>query len=280
MKTALGKGLEALIPKSGLEAVELDIERVVPSEGQPRKRFEEGALKELAASIKEKGILQPLVVCPAGDGSFRLIAGERRLRAAHIAGLRKVPAILKKAAAPADCLEMALIENIQREDLNPMETARAMDKLQVEFKLTQEALSEKLGKERATVANFLRLLKLPEEVQGCIQEEKLSMGHAKVLLGFETQARMIEAAHTAIKDKLSVRELEKLLKKNTMGTGREAVRRAALRMKDPNILALEERLKQTLGAKVKIKHKGKKGGRIEIEYSSVDELQGILERMG
>lgn len=279
MKQALGKGLEALLPKTGVEAVELDIERVIASAEQPRKSFAEDALKELAASIKERGILQPLIVCAVGDGSFKLIAGERRLRAARLAGLKKVPAILRKSA-PQDCLEIALIENLQREDLNPMETANGLEKLQRGFNLTQEALADKLGKDRAWAANHLRLLKLPKEIQGYISEGKLTFGHGKAILGIEFEAKQIEAARRCVAEKLSVRQAEELAKKITLGKGRvEALRRARLRIKDPNILDVEERLRKSLGTQVKLSHKGKKGGKIEIMYYSLEQLQGILERL-
>jgi len=278
MKQALGKGLEALLPSGGAEGLELPVERIVAGD-QPRKRFREEALKELAASIKEKGVLQPLIVSPNGDGSYRLIAGERRLRAARMAGLKKVPAVIKKTTGE-DSLEIALIENIQREDLNPMETAHGMERLQKEFGLTQEAVADKLGKERASVANYLRLLKLPPEVQGYIADEKLSMGHAKCILGIDAPERQLDAARKAIKEKLSVRQTEKLVKSIILGRGtNEALRRARMGLKDPNVLEVENRLRQALGTQVRLVQKGKKGGRIEIDYYSLEELQGILERL-
>ena len=181
MKTALGRGLDALIPEKGEEMLHLEVSRISAGGEQPRKVFRDGSLKELAASIKEKGVLQPIIVSRAGDGSFRLIAGERRWRAAQLAGLKKIPSIVKNVAS-RDSLEIALIENIQREDLNPVETAEAFHKLMRDFNLTQEDLSEKVGKERATVANYLRLLKLPEEIKSLISDGSLSMGHARAIL--------------------------------------------------------------------------------------------------
>jgi ParB family chromosome partitioning protein len=279
MKQALGKGLEALIPKTGgPENFELEIERIVTGD-QPRKKFSEDALKELSASIREKGVLQPLIVSPNGDGSYMLVAGERRLRAARMAGLRRVPALIKKTAGQ-DSLEIALIENIQREDLNPMEYAQGMERLQREFNMTQEAVADKLGKDRASVANYLRLLKLPKDVQDWVADGKLSMGHAKAVLGVENPDKQLEMARAIIKERLSVRQAEKLIKRIIIGRGtKETLRRARLGLKDPDTLALENRLRQSLGTQVRLVHKGKKGGRIEIDYYSLEQLEGILERL-
>ena len=279
MKTALGRGIEALLPKSGIEAIEIDIERVARWADQPRKTISEEGLKELAASIKEKGVLQPLIVCPNGDGTFRLIAGERRLRAAKIAGLKRVPAILKKTASQ-DSLEIALIENLQREDLNPVETAQALERLQKEFSLTHEALSGKLGMERTTITNHLRLLKLPEEVRALMAEGKLSMGHAKVLLGIDSQSQQAVVAENAVNEGFSVRELERfLLKFKSESPVLKAKSRGKKPLADPNIADLEDRLTKSLGTKVRVKHKGKKGGTLQIEYYSLEQLDGLLEKM-
>ncbi len=277
MKTALGRGIEALLPKSGMEAVEIDIERVAAWADQPRKRFSEEGLKELAASIKEKGVLQPLLVCPIGDGTFRLIAGERRLRAARLAGLKRVPAVLKRTASQ-DSLEIALIENLQREDLNPVETAQALDRLQKEFSLTHEALSGRLGMERTTITNHLRLLKLPEEVRALLADGKLSMGHAKVILGIDSQSQQAGMAARTVNEGLSVRELERLIKaKNPVSDSKKGRKKTGLA--DPNVLDLEDRLSRSLGTKVRVKHKGKKGGSLHIEYYSLEQLEGLLEKM-
>jgi len=268
MKTALGKGLDALIPEKGDEVIYLDIDRIFPGEHQPRKSFRDDSLKELAASIKEKGVLQPVIVSRVGDGTFRLVTGERRWRAASLAGLKKMPALVRDVASK-DSLEIALIENIQREDLNPIETAEAFRKLTADFHLTQEELSEKVGKDRATIANYLRLLKLPEEVKSLIYNGSLSMGHAKALLVIEGKASQIEAARKIIKKDLSVREAEALTKK-TIKPKRGRI------TKDPQISSLEEKLIRSLGTKVRILHKGKKG-KIEIEYYSLEELDRLLE---
>ncbi|MDI6890557.1 MAG: ParB/RepB/Spo0J family partition protein [Thermodesulfovibrionales bacterium] len=268
MKTALGKGLEALIPEKGEEVVYLDIDRIFPGEQQPRKAFRDESLQELAASIKEKGVLQPVIVSREGDGTFRLVTGERRLRAAALAGLKKIPALIRNVASK-DSLEIALIENIQREDLNPIETAEAFSRLITDFNLTQEELSDKVGKDRATIANYLRLLKLPEEVKSLIYNGSLSMGHAKAILTIEGRGNQIEAASKIIKKGLSVREAEALSKKVSRPKKVTLIR-------DPQISSLEEELIKSLGTKVRILHRGKKG-KIEIEYYSLDELDRLLE---
>ena len=268
MKTALGKGLDALIPERGEEVIYLDIDRIFPGEQQPRKAFRDDSLRELAASIKEKGVLQPVIVSRVGDGTFRLVTGERRWRATSLAGLKKMPALVRDVASK-DSLEIALIENIQREDLNPIETAEAFRKLTTDFHLTQEELSDKVGKDRATIANYLRLLKLPEEIKSLIYNGSLSMGHAKALLAIEGRAHQVEAARNIIKKGLSVRETEALTKK--------VIKPKKVRItKDPQISSLEEKLIRSLGTKVRILHKGKKG-KIEIEYYSLEELDRLVE---
>ncbi len=268
MKTALGKGLEALIPERGDEIIRIDIDRILPSEQQPRKSFRDESLQELADSIKEKGVLQPVIVSRVGDGTFRLVTGERRWRAAALAGLKKIPALVKDVASK-DSLEIALIENIQREDLNPMETADAFKRLMNDFNLTQEELSGKIGKDRATISNYLRLLKLPSEIKSLIRDGSLSLGHAKAILGIERRDKQIEAARKIIKKGLSVREAEAFSK-------RPSKPKKVKLYKDPQILSIEERLIKNLGTKVKILHKGKKG-KIEIEYYSLEELDRLLE---
>jgi ParB family chromosome partitioning protein len=276
MKKALGKGLEALIPKVELtnkqgSLVEVEIERILPATVQPRTSFDENSLKELAQSIKEKGILQPIILSRVGDGTFRIIAGERRWRAAKIAGLEKIPAIVKEVSS-SEALEIALIENLQREDLDPVETAIAFDRLLKEFNLTQEELSQRVGKDRATIANYLRILKLPEEVLNYLKEESLTLGHAKAILSCNDMEKQKELAQIVIKKSLSVRQTE------------EVVRRLAktqikkIKEETPEIKELERALTAELGTKVKISHRGKKG-KLEIFYSSLDELDGIIERI-
>lgn len=271
MKTALGKGLGSLLPDKTEDIVSIDIDRIIPGEQQPRKTFRDEALKELAASIKEKGVLQPIIVSRTGDGTFRLIAGERRWRASTLAGLKKMPAIIKDVSS-ADSLEIALIENIQREDLNPVETASAFQRLIKDFNLTQEELSVRVGKERATVANYLRLLKLPDEIKTFVNDGSLSMGHARAILSVEGRAGQLEMARRIIHKGLSVRETEGLARKMSA----ESKKKAHQKKKDPQIASLEDRLIRSLGTKVRIHHKGKRG-KIEIEYYSLDELDRLLD---
>ena len=279
-KQALGKGLGALIPdlstlddreKKALGITEIELDKIIPNEYQPRKIFDDGKLRELASSIKEQGVIQPIIVHRAGSG-YQLIAGERRWRASRIAGLRTIPALVKEASK-RELLEMALIENIQREDLNPLEAAEAYKRLQDEFKLTQEDLARRVGKERSTVTNFLRILHLPKEVKQDIASGSLSMGHAKALLSLERSRDQVQAAALIAKKGLSVREAEAL----------------AARLKRPpkekkarlghDLQAVEEKLKKALGTKVSITSKSK-GGRIVIEYYSAEELDRILEKIG
>jgi ParB family transcriptional regulator, chromosome partitioning protein len=267
MKTALGKGLEALIPEKGEEIVHLDIDRIFPGEQQPRKAFRDESLRELAASIREKGVLQPVIVSRVGDGTFRLVTGERRWRAASLAGLKKIPAMIKNVAS-RDSLEIALIENIQREDLNPIEAAEAFNRLIADFYLTQEELSDKVGKDRATIANYLRLLKLPQEIKNLVYNGSISAGHAKAILTIDGKAKQVDAARKIIKRGLSVREAELLSGKTS--------RSPKVKSKDPQISSLEEKLIKNLGTKVRISNKGKKG-KIEIEYYSLEELDRLLD---
>lgn len=268
MKTALGKGLNALIPEKGEEVLYLDIDRIIPGTQQPRKFFNELSLKELSASIKERGVLQPIIVSRTGDGTFHLIAGERRWRAAVLAGLKKIPALIKTVASK-DSLEIALIENIQREDLNPIETAEAFNRLIKDFKLTQDELADKVGKERATVANYMRLLKLPDEVKDLIYSGALTMGHARALLAVEGRTGQVQYARKIVKQGLSVREAELLARRVSKPVKKKA--------RDAQTASLEDKLIKQLGTKVRVVHKGKKGGRIEIEYYSLEELDRLLE---
>jgi ParB family chromosome partitioning protein len=280
MKPALGKGLSALIPDKeksrakGKEILELDITKLRPNEYQPRKAFTDNALNELVASIKEKGVIQPVIVRKFSDNSYELIAGERRWRASRMAGLTHIPALVKDAA-PVEALELALIENIQREDLNPIETAQAFHRLINDFDLTHDDMSKKVGKDRATVTNYLRILKLPTEVKRWIADGALTLGHAKAILQVEHKRRQIQIAKKVIDNGLSVRETEALSKKETV-TGKSQSKVSA--PKDPQIASLEEKLMHSLGTKVHLKHKSnKKGGKLEIEYYSLEELDRLLD---
>ncbi len=278
-KQALGKGLGALIPdlsalgdreKKALGISEIELDKIVPNEYQPRKVFDDEKLKELAASIREQGVIQPVIVHRAGGG-YQLIAGERRWRASRLAGLKTIPALVKEATK-RELLEMALIENIQREDLNPLEAAEAYKRLQDEFRLTQEDLAKRVGKERSTVTNFLRILNLPKEVKHELAAGNLSMGHAKALLSLERVRDQIQAAAAIVKKGLSVRESE-MLAARLKNPPREKKARLGHELK-----AVEEKLKKSLGTKVTIAAKSK-GGRIVIEYYSAEELDRLLEKM-
>lgn len=274
MKTALGRGLESLIPSPEAGALsrgdEIEVGKIRPNEHQPRKIFKDEALKELSASIKEKGVLQPVIVSRVGDGTFRLIAGERRWRAATLAGLKKIPALIKDVS-PQDAIEIALIENIQREELNPIETADAFQSLLKEFQMTQEDLSQRVGKDRATISNYLRILKLPEEIKAFINNSSISMGHAKALLALEGKQKQITVAKDVVKRGLSVRETEALCKKLSSPA---PLKKKKVKM--PEVADLEDKLIKSLGTKVRLHHKNK-GGKIEIEYYSLEQLDGLLE---
>jgi len=276
MKPALGKGLSALIPEKKKVATkeihELKIDSIVPNEYQPRRIFNDKALNELVASIKEKGVIQPVIVRKTAGSVYQLIAGERRWRSAKLAGLDRIPVIVKDAA-PVEALELALIENIQREDLNPLETAEAFQRLIKDFNLTHDDLSRKVGKDRATVTNYIRILKLPANIRKWIAEGSLSIGHAKALLQVDNQKLQIEIASRIIRKGLSVREAEALCKK---GSSVKTISKSKT-AKDPQIASLEEKMMHSLGTKVRLIHKSNKKGRIEIEYYSLDDLDRLLE---
>ncbi|MGE5237588.1 MAG: ParB/RepB/Spo0J family partition protein [Chloroflexota bacterium] len=269
MKPALGKGLEALLPERGEEVIHIEVEKITPNEYQPRKVFRDEALQELASSIREKGVLQPVIVSRMADGTFRLIAGERRWRAAVLAGMKRIPALVKEVSS-RDAIEIALIENIQREELNPIETAEAFQRLLREFNVTQEDLSQRVGKDRATVANYLRILKLPDEIKSFINTGKLSMGQGKAILAVEGKQKQISAAKQIIRGGLSVRAAEALCRRLSQPAPSKK------REKLPEVEELEHKLTQALATKVRVHHQNKRG-RIEIEYYSLDELDRLLE---
>jgi ParB family chromosome partitioning protein len=277
-RPALGKGLSALIPdlpEPRVATTEADVDRLVPNAYQPRTHADQPRLQELAESIKANGVIQPIVVRRVGD-TFHIIAGERRWRAAMLAGLQRVPITIKDVAPGKEqsLLEMALIENIQREDLNPLEQAVAYRRLADEFQLTQEAIAAAVGKDRATVANHLRLLRLPEEVRAEIASGRLTMGHARALLAIEDEADQRRTARDVIARSLSVRETESLAKKIADGAAPSEPPKP--KPVDIHTRAAEDRLKLLLGTKVRIVRRGKKG-RIEIDFNSEDELIRVFE---
>ena len=289
-RPALGKGLSALIPDApaapppAAGVTELDIDRLAPNDLQPRTHMDEAQLEELAASIRANGIIQPIVVRQTGDG-FRIIAGERRWRAARKAGLARVPVVVKTVDggdAQRRVLEMALIENIQRADLNPIEEAHAYRRLIDDFQLTQDAVAAAVGKDRATVANTVRLLKLPVEVQNDVTASALTMGHARTLLALADSRTQLELAREIKTRGLSVRETEALVKRILEGgdTRQPSASTAPRSAEPPDVhtRAAEDRLKLQLGTRVRIRRRGK-GGRIEIEFTSENELIRIYEML-
>jgi ParB family chromosome partitioning protein len=280
----LGKGLGALIPEmeddvTNNSQMELDIEQIFPNPYQPRREFSNEKLEELAESIRIHGIIQPLVVREF-DKKYQLIAGERRLRAAKLAGLTTVPVIIKEMSEQ-NMMEVAIVENIQRENLNPIEEAEAFRRLMNEFYLTQDDIAKKVGKSRPSIANTLRLLNLPKEVQNDLGGGTLTMGHARALLGLRTPEEQKNIWTQIQMQHLSVRETEELIRKLNEPpiVSRETKIKTDLTLeKDPNIQLVEEELQQTLGTKVTIREKGK-GGKIEIDYYSAEEFERICEKI-
>lgn len=270
-RRALGRGLETLIPGADPSgAIQVRIEEIATGTFQPRRSMNDSKLNELAASIKAHGVLLPILLRREG-GRFEVVAGERRLKAARMAGLDAVPALVKELSS-SQALEVALVENLQREDLNPIEAAEAYLRLQDEFGLTQEEVARRVGRDRSSVANALRLLKLPRLVQADLVEGTLSEGHARALLGLERGADQIRARDEAIRRGLSVRATEALVRRLKQGGSRE--RRPAA--SEPTTRAAEDALRQALGTKVRICKKGA-GGTIEVEFYSMEDLERIYE---
>jgi len=277
----LGKGIGALFTEhreeelgqasGSQEVIQVSVNRIHPNPYQPRKAFEEKELSELTNSLKEKGIIQPLLVRKEGN-HFELIAGERRWRAAKQAGLEFVPVMVREASG-TELLELALVENIQRRDLNAIEAGKAYRQLVEEFGLTQEEIAKRVGKDRSSITNTLRLLTLPESVQAEIVSGRISYGHAKVLLSMKTPSLIERTVHQIIQSGLSVRETEELLKTNQK---REAGGSAISR--SPEVMELEEKLVRHLGVKVRVKGKQDRG-RIILEYYSADDLDRLIETL-
>lgn len=275
MKKALGKGIRAFIPEEfGIlrddKFAEVDVDLIKPNPDQPRMNFKDEGIAELAVSIREAGILQPIVVV-AEEGHYKIIIGERRWRAAQRAGLKRIPVIIRQIPYEQQ-LEISLIENLQREELNPLEVAAAYQRLVDELGYTQQEVAEKVGKDRTSVTNFLRLLKLPEEIQSDLRAGRLTMGHARAILTIDDAARQIDLARLIKKKGLSVREVEHLAAKRKPGGGhsRGAVKR------DPDLENVQEDLLKTLGTKVTIDGTAGKGV-IKIFYFSLDDLNRIFE---
>jgi ParB family chromosome partitioning protein len=277
-RMALGKGLGALLPEFGQAEPKTlfycGIEEIIPNRSQPRKHFDESKLQELAESIKEKGILEPLIVRRTDQG-YELIVGERRWRAAQKAGLKEVPVIVKEVEG-REVLEISLIENLQREDLNPIEAAEAFKHLIEEFNLSQEDLSKRIGKDRTTITNTLRLLKLPLEVRNQLLQNRITSGHARAILSLESKEKQKELCALIIKKGLSVREAESIAKRWA-----EKPKKSITPVKprgdlESQLSSLQDSMRKYLGTKVHITQKGKRG-KIEIEYYSHEDLERIVE---
>lgn len=279
-KSALGRGLGALIADArvpsaaaGGSSARLPLEQIHPDRGNPRRTFDEAALEELAASLKNQGVLQPILVRRDGRGGYRIIAGERRWRAAQRAGLKDIPALVKEAS-DAEAYELALVENIQRADLSPLEEAEAYRRLVEERRLTQEQIADRVGKDRSTVANALRLLALPNEVKQLLAEGDLDMGHARALLGLAKAAEMVGLARAVVTEKLTVRETEARVK--AVRGGAAPTKKKAQAKASPEARRLVEDLQRRLGTKVRLVERGGGKGTLEIDFFSYEDLDRIV----
>ncbi|MEE4270966.1 MAG: ParB/RepB/Spo0J family partition protein [Thermoanaerobaculales bacterium] len=276
-KQALGRGLKALIPdtpkaRSGL--AEIPVDRLRANPAQPRRRFDADALAELADSIARYGVLQPLLVSDDGAGGYLIIAGERRWRAASAAGVKTVPAVIRERVGPRDELALALVENLQRRDLSPLEEARAFEHLRSEHGQSQADIAAAVGRDRSTIANALRLLRLPERVQEMVETGQLSAGHARALLAFRDRDRILVWAERVRAEALSVRELERAAAGERSAA---PVRRRTAAAKDPNLVVAEERLGLRLGAPVTIRARRGGGGAVVINCKGEDELMRVFD---
>ena len=278
-KKALGRGLDALLPAIKPvsmpelpEVQHLRIDAIVPNRYQPRQSFSPQELAELTASLKQNGLLQPILVRRKGDGIYEIISGERRWRAAKEAGMETIQAVIRNCG-DEESVVLALIENIQRADLNPMEMAKAYHRMMNEFGLTQDTIAQRVDCERSSIANIVRLINLPSEIQQLIETNQISMGHAKVILGLHEQSEQLRVAKLVVANVLSVRETEKLVESASV-----AKKRGTKELQRTPWSDVEERLQKRLGTKVVIQ-KGKRGGKIVIHYFSPPELDGILETL-
>jgi ParB family chromosome partitioning protein len=271
----LGRGLDALLSagetREGERLLTLPVESLVPGKYQPRTRMDPEALSELAESIRAQGLMQPILARAIGGGHYEIIAGERRWRASQLAGLNEVPVLVREVADDV-ALKMALIENIQREDLNPLEEAQGLQRLIQEFDMTHQAVAESVGRSRVAVTNLLRLLNLAKPVQAMLLDGQIEMGHARALLPLSA-ARQTETAHEVARRGLSVREVERLVSRLLNP------KPARVPTKDRDVLRLEEQLSESLGTRVSIKTNRKGAGRLTIEFSDLDQLDGILGRL-
>ena len=276
---ALGRGLKALIPdtpkaRSGLAEIPIDRLRANPE--QPRRIFDDDALAELAGSIRQHGVLQPLLVSEEGSGTYVVVAGERRWRAARAAGLKTVPAVIRERLDARDELALALVENLQRQDLSALEEARAFEHLRSEHGLSQAEIADQVGMSRSAVANSLRLLRLPEKIQELVESGRLSGGHGRALLALSDDESRLEWAGRAVADGLSVRELERVAADGKKMKGQRVQRRERA-AKDPNLAAAEEKLSLRLGAPVEIRPRRRGGGAVVINCAEEDELMRVFD---
>ena len=278
-KKALGRGLDALLPPIKLASMpesqdvqHLRVDAIVPNRYQPRQAFPLQGLEELSASLKQSGLLQPILVRRKGDGIYELISGERRWRAAKEAGLETIQSVIRNCGDEESVI-LALVENLQRADLNPMEMARAYHRMMNEFGLTQDIIAQRVGCERSSIANVVRLINLPSEIQQLIETNQLSIGHAKVILGLPSKNEQLRVAQLVVSQVLSVRETEKLIESSPV-----AKKRGTKELRRTPWSDVEERLQKRLGTKVIIQ-KGRRGGKIVIHYFSAPELDGILETL-
>jgi ParB family transcriptional regulator, chromosome partitioning protein len=272
-RRALGRGLDALIPVEAASGWrEVPVESIQPNPQQPRQRFERGALEDLAQSIRDHGVVQPLVVSAIGDERYQLIVGERRWQASKLAGLQKVPVVVKDVS-DRQSLELALIENLQRADLNPLEEAAAYQRLMQDFGLTQQEVGQQVGKSRVAITNTMRLLLLPEVVKRAVIEERITEGHARALLSLPEKQGQMAVLERIERDDLTVRQTEELVRRLL-----EPRKPRPVHDRAPEIEAVEDELRRALGTKVSLQH-GKRGGRIVIEYYSDDEFQGLYDRL-
>ena len=288
-RKALGKGLESLLPsvKASVDTApprqadgtprEIPVSEIDRNPYQTRTRFDESLLSELAASIKATGVVQPVLVRPLPNGRFQLIAGERRWLASQVAGKETIPAILRHVS-DEQAMEMTIVENLQRTDLNPMEQARAFDRLGQEFKLTQEQMAQRTGKDRASVANFLRLLRLPVEVQGKVEAGELTFGHARALLALENPDTILKAAQKVTALSMSVRQTESYVQ-GILHPEKNHGEEKAKESLDPNVREARDLLQRALGLKVTIEDKNGRG-RVIIEYSKLEDFDALMERLG
>lgn len=276
--SGLGKGLGALMLENATDEMlaqnELDLNEIVPNRDQPRKTFDEASIEELAQSIKQHGVLQPLLVRPIPSGGYQLVAGERRWRACRIAGLTKVPVVIKELT-DTETMEIAIIENLQREDLNPIEEAEGLQALIDKCGYTQEEVATSVGKSRPAIANSLRLLRLPPEVREMTKNAEISAGHARALLAFDNDAMMLEAAKNIVSNKMTVRDVERLAKiKETAEPRRRRARR-----RDSFYDEVELSLSEATGRKVKV-YTGRNGGTIELEFFDREDLKELANKLG